>query len=210
MPYSIVPYILGATISPVLLATTIVLLAQKQKPIAKAMVYLLGGVLTASVIGSFIFFAVHQRTTSGQPSLSDSLIHIIVGLVVLGLSVRMWQKKQTPPKKVNTKVHYSRDFLLGVALMAVNFSSLIMFVPASLELQAESTTVRLTGLVVMVAAASLAMWLPISIVLISGKHGRHVLDRLHSFMLKHGQQISAVVFGLIAVYIIYRGVIGIW
>lgn len=210
MLYSIVPYIIGATISPVLLAMAIVLLAQKTQPVTKAIVYLLGSWTAAFGIGSFIFLTVHQRATTSKPTLSDSLIHIVVGVLVLGLAIRMWHQKKKQQKEVATKVRYSKMYFLGIALMAFNFSSLIMFVPASLELQTASALVRLAGLCLMVAAASLAIWLPIIVVIVSGQHGRKVLDRLNIFMVKHGQQLSASVLGLIALYIIYRGVAGIW
>lgn len=210
MLYSIVPYIVGATISPVLLAMAIVLLAQKDQPITKAMTYLLGAWTAAFGIGSFIFLTVRQRAVSGRPTLTDSLIHIVVGVLVLGLAMRMWRQKKKHQKKVASKVRFSKMYFLGIALMAFNFSSLIMFVPASLELQGAGVLIRFIGLCLMVAAASLAIWLPIIVVVVSGQRGRKVLDRLNVFMVKHGQQLSASVLAIIALYIIYRGVVGIW
>lgn len=209
MLLEIMPYVLGAMVSPVLLATTVVLLAQAKKPLSKTLVFLVGGVVTATVVGSVVFFAAHARTQTAKPSLSDSLIHIAVGLVLLVLAARIWRKPKKAARGGSKKVHYGRDFLLGVVLMASNFTSLIMFVPASLELQSASLETRLTGLAMLIAATTLAIWLPLLLVIIMGKSGQKLLAALSRFMAKYGQQVSGAMIGLIALYVLYKGISGL-
>lgn len=210
MLLQIMPYVLGAMISPVVLATTVILLAQHDKPLQKTGFFLLGGLLTASVVGSIIFFAAHARVEGSKPSLSDSVIHIIVGLVLLLLAVRIWHKKKKPAKKAaSKKVHYSRDFILGLVLMASNFTSLIMFVPAGLELQRAALDTRLTGLVMLILASTLAIWLPLLLVVMLGKHGQKLLASMDRFMARYGQQVSGGMIGVIALYVLYKGVSGL-
>lgn len=210
MLIEIMPYLLGAAISPLLLATTVLLLAQPQKPLQKTVVYLLGALNSAALIGGAIFFLLHSRSEAmaSRPTLSDALIHILLGVVLLVLAMKMWHK---PPKpaKVNRQVHYSRDFLLGAGLMSLNFTSLIMFVPAGLELQYASGDIKVTGFLLLIAASTLAIWLPLLLVVALGKRGQRLLKVANTFMARHGQQVSASLIGAIALYVIYRGVSGL-
>jgi len=208
MLIEIVPYVVGAAISPVVLATAVLLLAQAQKPLQKTFAYLLGGLLSASVIGGIIFFAAHAQAQASSPTLTDRVLHLIVGVVLSALAYRVWRKPAKKAKRVSQKVHYGKDFLLGVGLMAVNFTSMIMFVPAGLDLQDAALDVRLTGLTLLVLAATLAMWLPLVLVMALGKRGQSLLKSANSFMSKHGQQVNGGLIGLIAIYVIYKGLAG--
>lgn len=209
MLFEIFPYVVGAAVSPVVLATCVLLLAQPQKPIQKTFAFALGGTLAASVIGSAIFFTVHAKSQSAMPTFSASVIHVMVGLVLLGLAVKVWRKAPKKARRVTKKVHYGRDFALGILLMASNFTSLIMFVPASLDLQDASAETRLVGLVLLIIASTLAMWVPLLLVLVSGKQGKKLLKSLSKFMAAHGQQVSGGLIGVIALYVLYKGVIGL-
>lgn len=209
MLIEITPYILGAMVSPVLLAATVMLLAQPKKPLQKTAFFLLGGLATASVVGGIVFFAAHARGQGAKPSFSDSAIHIVVGLVLLVLAARIWRKKKKPTKATNKKVHYSRDFILGMVLMATNFTSLIMFLPAGLELQRATLDTRVTGVALLVVATTVAIWLPLLLVAIMGKHGRKLLAAMSRFMDKYGQQVSGGMIGIIALYVLYKGISGL-
>lgn len=211
MLIEIVPYVLGATISPVVLAVMVVLLAQKKQPLLQGLVFFMGGLLAAIPIGALVFYAVHtQQGQASRPSLSADMIHIVVGLVLFVLAYRAWTK--TPKKtkhKAASKVHLARDFALGMVLVASDVSSLIMFVPAGLTLQDAAADVRLAGLGLLIVALTMAMWLPLLAVMLLGDKGRQLLGVANKLMTKHGQQITAVVIGLIALYELYKGISGL-
>lgn len=209
MLLQIMPYIFGAAISPILLATAVLLLAQPQKPRQKTLAYTFGGLTAASVVGGFIFFVMHARSQAVTPTVSDSVIHIGIGIILLILAMKLWYKENKKPKKMTGKVHYSRDFMLGVFLMCSNFTSLIMYVPAGVELQGASMAVRVTGLALLVIASAMAMWLPLILVIALGKRGQKILDKLSGFMRKHGNQVSGAMIGMIALYVLYKGVSGL-
>ena len=133
----------------------------------------------------------------------------ILGLVLLVFAFQVWRKPPRKAGRVSKKTHYGRDFGLGMLLMASNFTSLIMFVPASLDLQDASAETRLTGLILLIIATILAMWLPLLLVLISGKYGRKVLKSMSKFMTKHGQQVSGGLLGAIAIYVLFKGLSGL-
>ena len=96
MLFEILPYVVGSAVSPVVLAMTVVLLAQPQKPVQKTVAFALGGTLTACVLGSIIFLTVHAQSEAARPTLSASIIHIILGLVLLVFAFQVWRKP--PPK----------------------------------------------------------------------------------------------------------------
>lgn len=209
MLFEILPYVVGAAVSPVVLATCVLLLAQPQKPVQKTFAYALGGTLAATVIGSAIFLTVHAKTQAAMPTFSASVIHVMVGLVLLGLAVKVWRKPAKKAKKVSKKVHYGRDFGLGILLMSSNFTSLIMFVPASLDLQGAPAETRLVALILLIMATILALWVPLILVMVSGKHGRKLLKSMSKFMAKRGQQVSGGLIGVIALYVLYKGISGL-
>ena len=209
MLIDILPYVVGAAVSPVVLATCVILLAQPQKPVQKTFAYALGGTLAASVIGSIIFLTVHTRSKVAEPTFSASVIHIMVGLVLFGLAVNVWRRPPKKSRRVSKKVHYGRDFGLGILLMATNFTSLIMFVPASLDLHNAPDETRLTALILLIIASTLAMWLPLILVLATGKHGKKLLKSLSKFMAARGQQVSGGLIGVIALYVLYKGISGL-
>lgn len=209
MLIDITPYVLGAMISPVVLAVSVVLLAQKTKPLQQALVFSLGGLLAAIPIGALVFFAVHAQTQSGKPTLADSTIHIAVGLLLLYLAARAWRKKPEQRRKVGNKVHYGRDFVLGMVLVASDVTSLIMFVPAGLELRNAAPEIQVAGLTLLIAALTMAMWLPLLIVILLGERGKRLLAYANVFMTKHGQQVTGAIVGAIALYELFRGIKGL-
>jgi len=209
MLIEILPYVVGAAVSPVVLATCVILLAQPQKPVQKTLAFAMGGTLTAVVVGTVIFLTVHAQSQVARPTLSASIIHIMVSLVLLGLAIKVWRKPPKKAKKVSKKVHYARDFGLGILLMASNFTSLIMFVPASLDLQSAPAETRLTGLTLLIISSTLAMWVPLLLVLITGEHGKKLLKSMSKFMAARGQQVSGGLIGVIALYVLYKGISGL-
>lgn len=209
MLVDITPYVLGAMISPVVLAVSVVLLAQKQKPLLQSGIFFLGGLLAAIPVGALVFYAAHARTQASRPTLTDTAIHLVIGLVLLYLAIRAWRKPTTKQHKVGTKVHYGRDFVLGMVLVASDITSLIMFVPAGLVLQTAPGDVRLAGLALLIMALTMAMWLPLLIVILLGERGKRLLAKASSFMSKHGQQVTAVIVGAIAVFELVKGFRGL-
>jgi threonine/homoserine/homoserine lactone efflux protein len=209
MLLEIMPYVVGAAVSPVALAICVLFLASPRKPLQQAVAFAVGGIVSGAVAGSFVFFAVHTRAQSARPTFTDAAIHVFLGLVLLVMAIRIWRKPQKTTKKVSKKTHYSRAFLLGLGMVATDFTSLIMFIPASLALQTASADVRLTGLVLLIVALTSALWLPILVVLLLGETGKRLLAIASKFMTKHGHEVSGGMVGLIALYVLYKGISGL-
>ncbi len=208
MLVEITPYVIGAAVSPLILITTIFLLSQPNTPKMQTFMYFLGGLFITSIIGTIVFFTLHMRSNSGKPSVGDAEIHVLIGLMLLGLAVKIWRRKQNA-NRISTKLHYGRDFLLGVFLMASDFTAFAMFIPAAVDLRGASEEVKLIALALLIAASLLPIWLPLGLVIIMGKKSQALLDHLSVFMKKHGHQVSGGLVGAIGCYVLYKGIIAL-
>lgn len=207
MPLEILPYVIGAAVSPILLILTILLLSRPKNPKLHTTFYALGCLLMVSVIGAFLFFFVHFTLGKADPSKQTDYIHI--GLAIL-LYFLAWHSLNKKPKKKKAKQQsFVADFVLGLVMMALNFSTLIMFLPAAVDLEQSGDIVRLIGLAMMIAGAMVPVIVPLLIILLLGKSGDAILARLGKFMHRYGNAITAVFIALIATYVLYRGVVGL-
>lgn len=208
MLYEITPYVIGAAVSPLIFITTIFLLSQPYKPKMQTFMYFIGGLVITTALGSIVFFALHHRQTSGKPSVSESALHILIGLMLLGLAVKIWRKKNKP-NSVSKKLHYGRDILLGMFLMASDVTAFAMFIPAAVDMQNASDALKLSALAILIAASLLPIWLPLGLVVVMGKKSQKLLESLSLFMQKHGHQASSGLVGAIALYVLYKGIAGL-
>lgn len=206
MLIDILPYVLGATISPVLLTVMVVLLAQPKKPLQQGLTFFVGGVLAAIPIGGLLFFAARAPGQAATPTTAADILHIVIGLLLGVLAIKAWKKPAKKAKKPTNKIRYARDFMLGIVMVGSDITSLIMFVPAGLVLQHAPMSTRIEGLGLLIIALTMAMWLPLIAVMLLGKRGRQLLNTANKVMTKHGQQITAIVVGAIALYELYKGI----
>lgn len=204
------PYMLGAAISPMLLVTTIMLLGSSQKPKLKTAVFGLAALLTIAIIGFVLFFVIHMGAQRGAPSVSDGIIHIVAGLLILILAWKAWRRgpASARPKK-HTKQSILAFFVLGIGLMATNITTIAMYLPAAAELahnQASAPT-RLTSYLLMVLFSVLPILIPLGLVVLLGKHGDSLLALLSRFMQRFGYLVTAGFFVILGVYVVYKGVV---
>lgn len=208
MLYEITPYIIGAAISPLIFITSIFLLAQPKNPKMQTFMYFLGGLVITTLVGVFVFFVLHQRYSSGNESVSERALDILVGLMMLGLALNIWRKKNKP-KKVSRNLHLGRDFLLGMFLMASDVTAFALFIPAAIDLKEASDSIKLTALVLLIGASLLPIWFPLGLAVILGKRSDKILNRISKTMIEHGHQVSGGLIGAIGIYILVKGLIGI-
>lgn len=211
MLLQILPYAFGAAVSPLLLVTTILVLSQPRRPRQQGLAYSVGALATISVIGVLLFFVIHVKAQSGESSITADLAHIVAGLLLLVLAARAWHKgnKANKPAKVSPHANYAKAFLLGVLLMASNFTTILMFIPAGVELQVADNAIRATGLIMMILFAMLPIWVPLFLVSALGKRGQVILDDLSKFMARHGHEVTGGFIGLIGLYVLMRGILSL-
>lgn len=130
----IFPFIFGAAISPVLLVTVLYILSRPTQPIKKALVYLLAGTITISIISVLIFYSTQIRP---EPAPRNDLIpHMIIGFLLLFLAFDIFKKGLSKKKLKDTKGRGLVGFFgLGVVLMLTNFTTIAMIFEVALDLR---------------------------------------------------------------------------
>lgn len=205
----IMPFILGAAISPVLLITVLYILSRPQKPVLKSLLYLLGATICISTITALIFLtATNVTIKSSKPSL---LPHLIIGALVLFLAFDIFRKG---PQRSRHKEAQSdglvKYFVVGVALMLVNFTTIAMIFEVALEIRALSVPIadRNIYFFATILASLVPILLPLLVLAISGKHSKQILAVLSGFMKKYSYLVTSAFFALIGVYILIKALIG--
>lgn len=211
MLLQIMPYAFGAAVSPLLLVTSILILSQPKRPKQQCFVFSLGALATITTIALLLFFVMHVRAPASDPTMTADIIHIVAGIALLALAAHSWHRGSAAnkPARVSGHASYAKAFVLGLALMLSNFTTIIMFIPAGVELQTAGDAVRSAGLVLMVMFAMLPIWLPLLLLTAMGKRGEKLLGALSRFMAKHGHEVTAGFVGLIGLYVLLRGILGL-
>lgn len=205
----IMPFILGAAISPVLLITVLYILSRPQKPVLKALLYLLGATICISIITALVFLT--ATNVSIKSSKSSLLPHLIIGALVLFLAFDIFRKgSQKSPHKVAKSDSLVKYFLAGFALMLVNFTTIAMIFEVALEIRALSVPIadRNIYFFATILASLVPILLPLLVLAISGKHSKQILAVLSGFMKKYSYLVTSGFFALIGTYILIKALIG--
>jgi len=97
--------------------------------------------------------------------------------------------------------------LAGSSLMAVNVTSLVLFLPASQEVGRSGLpwSLRLAAWLLLDLITLTAVWLPPLLVLLSGRAGREWLQMFGGWVQRHRHAIDAAVAAGFAVVLLGRG-----
>ena len=209
---SILPFVIGAAISPTVLLVTILVLSSKQRPMAKIYCFALGAFITITIIGGVILALHVPASANTDPSKTDQIIHIIIGILLFVLAFRIYIKgknKLESNQKI-TKTNKSQQLIdyfgLGITMMLINVTTIIMYIPVSTTLTTDKVgyLVGLWVLLAMVFASMLPILVPIAVILAMGKNSQKALSSMSVFMTHHGYQITSAFFGLLGVYTIVK------
>lgn len=199
--FKILPYIVGAAISPVLLVTTLLILAQSSKPISKAIAFLIGSAITISAICVFVFYSVNIRST--PPGTKEVFPHTVIGLLLLLLALDIYRRGPAKPKKTKTKHKGLIGYLLlGIVLMLTNITTIAMVVAIAVELHSISVSSinKLTYTITTIVSSLLPILLPLIVLALAGKHSKNMLNTLSSFMKQYAHIVTAIFFALLGLF----------
>lgn len=209
---SILPFVIGAAISPTVLLVTILVLSSRQRAMAKACCFALGAFITITIIGGFIL-VIHVPTTANtDPTIIDQIVHTVIGIALFVFAFRIYKKgkNKLESNKNVTKTNKSQKLIdyfgLGITMMLINVTTIMMYVPVSTTLSSDKVgyLVGIWVLLAMVLTSMLPILVPIAIILAMGKNSQKALNRMSTFMTHHGYQITSVFFGLLGVYAIVK------
>ena len=91
--------------------------------------------------------------------------------------------------------------------MLVNFSTLVLFLPALHEITRSSVALvgRSMAFAVLYLITLLPVLIPVGLVTVLGDRAQPVLDATHTFVTRHSRQIGMVIEVVFAVYLLWKG-----
>jgi RsiW-degrading membrane proteinase PrsW (M82 family) len=197
----LLPFILGAAVSPILLVTVLYVLSRPTDPIKKSLIYLLGGTITISIISIMVFY-----TTSIRPNPTphkDLVPHVIIGILLLFLAYDIYKRgpAKAEQKETNKKGLF-RYFGLGVILMLTNFTTIAMIFEIALGLRAANITglTKNLYLVATILFSILPILIPLLILVLFGKKSTEILEKLSAFMRKDAYIVTSIFFAVLGAY----------
>ena len=210
----VLPLAFGAAVSPTLLGMQLLVLTGRRSPLARAWAVVVG---CAFVLGVFGVLAgtVLQGGGHHRASVTSGVIKLAAAGLLAFLGVRQILRRPTAGEKHKdaTGSRFANAATpsyvwIGALAMLVNFSTLILFIPAVHDVT--RSRVPFPDQVVAFAALALITLLPALvpplIVGAMGKRADPLLDRLNRAVTRHARQIGAAICFAFAVYLGVKGI----
>ena len=213
----VVPLALGAAISPTLFALEILVLSGRRHPVARAWA-LAGGAAATLIAFSALGLTLLQKLHSGHHhrSPADATIDLVAGALLALLGARALH-----PRKTAAESHHDRTrrrladaptilFVgVGVLGMLVNFSTLLLFLPALREISRSSVSPAGKGVtwLILLVTTLLPVLIPVTLVVMLGRRASPLLERLNTFVGGHSRQITVAIELLFAAVLIWKGIV---
>jgi hypothetical protein len=212
----ILPFAIGAAISPALLGASLELLVQFGKRGARMLVlYLLGA---ATVVASAVTLALvlPQRAPTDASRVINDIVDVSLGALLLVIAMVLVVRKPSPVpphrRGFGQKLATSRWVGagipgLGVFMMVTNFSTLVLLLAGSHELASLGVDplVRGIGYVMLGVGALAPILLPLVWVLVQPTVAMRELESVNGIITRRGRVIGIVVSALTGVYLLARG-----
>ena len=210
------PLAIGAAVSPLVLLGQ---LAQLSGPGGRALAlrrslgYLLGG-LAVVVIWTLCAGWIAHRLPTQHPETDPvaAAVQLLLALALAGLALQTLRRPlvdATPcfPGRDVAATGLLAPLLQGLGLMAVNVTSLVLFLPAAqlVGRSAQPWSMRLTAWIALDLITLLPVWLPPALLLLSGPVGARLLDRFGQWVNRHRRAIDAAVAAGFALLLAVRG-----
>jgi len=208
---AILPLAIGAAISPTGLLFVMMILSGKDNSKKSALGFVLGGTLFLTILGIFIFFTAKPVVNStNHPNVTSSIIDIVLSILILAIVVKsvFFKKKAKTDDPKKKKKPYP---IMGFLYMFINISTLIPFI-AAVKIISMNKLGPWDGIAILVVTILITMSMiafPVVITYVMPNKSQTILGPVNRFMAKNGSKISNVYFALMAMYLIYHGVIGI-
>lgn len=212
----ILPLALAGAISPTVLALGLVVLSGNEKPRARGLAYL-AGVATVTLLISvavvFVFGAAIPEKQKGSGSDLSGYIDLAFAAILLGLgavtfATRNRTKKEKGKHDEAPGAHLGRYYLMGLAIMVGNLTTLAVFIPALKEIAIEkvSGADRIVAMATVDVIVLIPAWLPVALYVASPETARRVLNPLNDFLQRHRVAVGVGICLAFAAYLSFLGV----
>lgn len=206
----IIPLDLASTLSPGILALTIVVLASKNHPKAH-IIGLFFGILSVGIGISILGVMLgNNLDTDIKPTLLSAMVDFILGLLMIlyGFKILYKKERKITLKQEEQQLKIFKWFGFGLIIAITNFDALILnFTAAKVVGDANIETLTKWGLVIMnLLFFTLPITLPILLRVAAPKFSKPILDNINFFMMKYGRIIVCLMFLIFGLFFVYQGI----
>jgi len=214
---AVLPLALGAAVSPTLLAVQLLVLTGTTHRLARAWALTFGAGLVLAAFSLLCVTALQRIRPHHSPhkSATDAAV-LLVSAALLGLlAVRSLLRRPTPGERQPSRITGRLDtastgWFVGVGAlgMVVNFSTLLLVLPAVHEIthSTASLTSKVAVFAVMYVIVLLPVLVPVLLVTVLGTGADRLLDATHTWVGAHSRTIGVVIEVVFAVYLAVKGV----
>lgn len=213
---AVLGFAVGVAISPVPIIAVILMLFSQRANVNGPM-FMVGWAVALAAIGAVSYLLADQAGASTDEAAAETLAvgKIVLGVLLLLLGVRNWRHRPAPgevpdPPKWMAGIDGlapGKALGMGLLLAAANPKNLMLSVAAGTTLASLglSTGDAVWSLVVFVAVASLTIAGPVVYHLVGGEKARSQLDELKDWLGVHNSAVMAVLFLVLGVDLIAKG-----
>lgn len=209
---AILPFALATAISPMLLAASIFAISEKSKPLAKSLAFVSGCAISIFAIGSLIILLnLGAKKIAHHPTVVDLLFELVAAISLIIFATFQLIKKNKESSLSKNRMSKKKYFLLGMALMFANTSSIMLYFPAAVVLTKESAPLvdRLIALTIMIAFTLLPAALAPVLTLVAKDKAKPTLGRLSKFTHKYGALLISIIFYIFGSYLLLKVIYGL-
>ena len=206
----VLPLAFGAAISPTLL-TVVVLLLAGAKSRRPAVAFAAGTAVLSVAIGAAVLLVFRSALDAPHHVTGHrgAVVDMIFGGLLLALAARAVASTPRPKEpKPRHLLGVGAAFVLGLGIMASNFSSLVLYLAALKEIvRADATTsvaVVVTG--VFITVMLLPVELPLLLTVVAPRSADRLLGCIGETVTRHSRTITIVVLVGFGAYLFLKGI----
>ena len=209
---AVLPYAVGAAISPLLFTVEVIILAGGVQPKLRAWIYAAGAASVAVIVIVLVALVFQGASPSDSgPSPFARGVEVTAGLALAALAVRAFLPRHGAepqhPGRLQEMMRNGRGrtfFAIGMVMMATNASSIVIMIPGihAVEASRPGLVPAVVALGILLVFVMIPALVPVGIVTLMGARSDALLARLNHFVVQHSRTISGLICAAIAAYLI--------
>jgi hypothetical protein len=214
---SLLPLGIGAAISP-WPTTVCIMFLSTRRPLARALAYSIGysSVLVAIGILALVIFGGGDYEGGDRSSAVGDTINVVFGVLFLVLALTLWVKtpdpSAPPPRWMSAfdSINIGGAFLLGLFMMATNFSSLPLYIAGLKDIVTANLSLagNILALVPFILLIMVELLVPIVVYTRSPRRGGELLGVARQWLEKNNRLISIFIFVFYGILLLAKGTTG--
>lgn len=217
----ILPLALGIAISPLPIVAMILMLFSKRAK-SNGPAFAFGWVLGIVVVGGIVLVIGNSANiaSGGGPGTIASVLRLVLGLLLVGVAVRNWQKRPKPGEEPHLPKWMagldaftpSKALGLGALLSGVNPKNLVFILSASLTIAHASLPIgqMIVVFVIFVIIASCTVAGPAIFYFVGGGKAAKTLESMKVWLAANNATVMTLLCLVLGVVVIGKGISGLF